>query len=388
MARVLLMTDSSEAFSRRLLRGISQYAHAEHEAWSLSRIPISLKEKIGLKGIAAHAKSIHTDAIIGQFDKREDIDIFTKKGIIVIAQDYGIRFEGTPNISANHHDGGAIVATYFIRRGFDSFAFFGPADTVFSEERKAGFEEAIRKERPDASVLSLMTRKSALWGCDMDELCQWLESLPKPVAIMACDDIWAYYITEACDRLRADNAEGRFNIPEDIAVVGVNNDDTICGLSNPNLSSLDQDIERCGYRVAMMINEMMHTPEEVVHDILIAPAGIVTRQSSDIFVNDDANITAVLKFIHENIGQKLSVNDIVAQVPLSRRLLEKKFRSRMNTSIAEYVRKVRVDNMASLLEKGKTVSEAAFDLGYSDIKNISRIFKRIKGVAPSDYCKK
>lgn len=388
MARVLLMTDSSEAFSRRLLRGISQYAHAEHEAWSLSRIPISLKEKLGLKGIAAHAKSIHTDAIIGQFDKREDIDIFTRKGIIVIAQDYGIRFEGIPNISANHHDGGAIVATYFIRHGFDSFAFFGPADTVFSEERRAGFEETIRKERPDASVFSLMTRKAALWGCDMDELCQWLESLPKPVAIMACDDIWAYYITEACDRLKEDKPDGNFSIPEDIAVVGVNNDDTICGLSNPNLSSLDQDIERCGYRVAMMINEMMHTPEEVVHDILIAPAGIVTRQSSDIFVNDDANITAVLKFIHENIGQKLSVNDIVAQVPLSRRLLEKRFRSRMNTSIAEYVRKVRVDSMASLLEKGKTVSEAAFDLGYSDIKNISRIFKHIKGVAPSDYCKK
>lgn len=388
MARILLMTDSSEAFSRRLLRGISQYAHAEHEAWSLSRIPISLKEKIGFRGIAAHAKSIHTDAIIGQFDKREDIDIFTKKGIIVIAQDYGIRFEGIPNISANHHDGGAIVATYFIRHGFDSFAFFGPADTVFSEERKAGFEETIRKERPDASISSLMTRKAALWGCDMDELCQWLESLPKPVAIMACDDIWAYYITEACDRLKEDKPDGNFSIPEDIAVVGVNNDDTICGLSNPNLSSLDQDIERCGYRVAMMINEMMHNPEEAVYDVLIAPAGIVTRQSSDIFVNDDANITAVLKFIHENIGQKLSVNDIVAQVPLSRRLLEKKFRSQMNTSIAEYMRKVRVDSMASLLEKGKTVSEAAFDLGYSDIKNISRIFKRIKGVAPSDYCKK
>ena len=233
-----------------------------------------------------------------------------------------------------------------------------------------------------------MTRKAALWGCDMDELCQWLESLPKPVAIMACDDIWAYYITEACDRLKEDKPDGNFSIPEDIAVVGVNNDDTICGLSNPNLSSLDQDIERCGYRVAMMINEMMHNSEEAVYDVLIAPAGIVTRQSSDIFVNDDANITAVLKFIHENIGQKLSVNDIVAQVPLSRRLLEKRFRSQMNTSIAEYVRKVRVDSMASLLEKGKTVSEAAFDLGYSDIKNISRIFKRIKGVAPSDYCKK
>lgn len=388
MARILLMTDSSEAFSRRLLHGISQYAHTEHEAWSLSRIPISLKEKIGLKGIAAHAKTIHTDAIIGHFDKREDIDIFTRKGIIVIAQDYGIRFEGIPNISENHHDGGAIVATYFIRHGFDSFAFFGPADTVFSEERKAGFEEVVRKERPDASISSLMTRKAALWGCDMEELCEWLKSLPKPVAIMACDDNWAYHITEACDRLRVDNAEGNFSIPEDIAVVGVNNDDTICSLSNPNLSSLDQDIERCGYRVAMMINEMMHNPEEAVYDVLIAPAGIVTRQSSDIFVNDDANITAVLKFIHENIGQKLSVNDIVAQVPLSRRLLEKKFRSQMNTSIAEYMRKVRVDSMASLLEKGKTVSEAAFDLGYSDIKNISRIFKRIKGVAPSDYCKK
>ena len=124
-----------------------------------------------------------------------------------------------------------------------------------------------------------------------------------------------------------------------------------------------------------------------VTNIYVTQGSVISRQSTDIFVNDDPYIARVLKYIHDNLNQKLYVEDIVKQVPLSRRLLETRFRASMGTSIYNYIKNVRVEKMAELLKNGRTVSEAAFDLGLGDVKNISRIFKSVKGVSPSDYCK-
>lgn len=386
MARVILMTDFSEAYARRLLLGIAQFAHDEHEAWSLSRLSTSVKEKVGMEAITKYAKTIHADAIIGQFEHSDDLSGLKKEGIIVIAQDYKARFLDIPNITATHYEAGRRGAEYFLKKGFNSFAFYGPTDVVFSDERYQGFRNTIKAVRPEAKMSSLRVQGTKDWGYDLDELCEWLTYLPKPVAIMASDDNWAYYITEAAEILRYKKPRGGFRIPEDIAVLGVDNDEAICKLSNPNLSSIDQDVEKAGYKVARLIKEMMANPGMQMINIFVAPTNIITRQSSDIFVNDDPNIAKVLKYIHENINQKLYVDDIVNQVPLSRRLLETRFREKMGTSIYNYIRTIRVEKMAELLRNGMTVSEAAFDLGFSDIKNISRIFKSIKGVPPSEYC--
>lgn len=387
MARVILITDFSEAYARRLLHGIAQFAKDEHEAWSLSRLPTSVKEKAGIQALVDYAVETHTDAIIGQFDHSDDLGLFKESGIIVLAQDFRQRFIDIPNITANHFDAGRIGAEYFLKKGFKSFAFYGPKGVVFSEERCEGFRETIKRERPEATVSSLLVNGDGIWGYDRDELAAWLNYLPKPVAIMASDDNWACYITELCQMMRYNNPRAAFRIPEDIAVLGVDNDESICKLSNPNLSSIDQDVEKAGYKVAKMISSMMANPAMSVDNVYVRMGNVITRQSSDIFVNDDPYIARVLKYIHENLNQKLYVDDIVRQVPLSRRLLETRFRANMGTSIYNYIKNVRVEKMAELLKNGMTVSEAAFDLGFGDVKNISRIFKSVKGVAPSDYSK-
>lgn len=387
MARVILMTDFAEAYARRLLYGIAQFAKNEHEAWSLSRLPVSVKEKVGIQGLVDYAVATHTDAIIGQFDQSDDLDLFKEAGIIVMAQDFRQRFIDIPNITANHFEAGKIAAEYFLKKGFTSFAFYGPKGVVFSEERCEGFRETIKRARPEATVSSLLVTGNGIWGYDMDELHAWLNYLPKPVAIMASDDNWACYITELCQMMRYGNFKAAFRIPEDIAVIGVDNDESICKLSDPNLSSIDQDVEKAGYKVAKMISAMIRNPGMAVDNIYVKPGNVITRQSSDIFVNDDPYIARVLKYIHENLNQKLYVDDIVSQVPLSRRLLETRFRDKMGTSIYSYIKNVRVEKMAELLKNGMSVSEAAFDLGFGDVKNISRIFKSVKGVSPSDFCK-
>ncbi|WP_304973889.1 helix-turn-helix domain-containing protein, partial [uncultured Alistipes sp.] len=108
-------------------------------------------------------------------------------------------------------------------------------------------------------------------------------------------------------------------------------------------------------------------------------------QSTDIYANNDPHIACVLKYIHEHIGQKLTVNDLVEQVPLSRRLLETRFKREMGTSLYDYIIQMRIERMTLLLCNGLSVSEAAAELGFADIKNLSRTFKHIKGMTPSEY---
>ena len=383
MARIIFLTDFSEAYARDLLLGIARYAHDTGQAWSLCRLPLSIRDQSGVGTVIDWAHRMRADAIIGQFHDTTDVDLFAREGIIAIAQDFKSRFSTIPNITGPHYEAGRMGAEYFIKKGFRHFAFYGMRGYVWSDERYQGFRDTVRKTNPEYtfSVLN-STSQNNHWFYDPIQLTTWLQSLPKPVAVMACDDNLAYHITEACQQ-----AEGGGNcrIPDDIAVLGVDNDETICRLASPNLSSLSQNVEQSGYDVALLIDQLMRDPGAAWEDVMVHPTHIVTRQSTDIFANNDPHIAEILKYIHKNISRKIQVDDLVKLVPLSRRLLEERFKKSMGRSIYDYVIKERIEKMAQLLCEGHSVSEAAVELGFSDIKNVSRTFKQIKGMTPTEY---
>ena len=382
MARVIFLTDFSEAYARELLLGMARYAHDTAQAWSLCRLPLSIRDKFGIEAVVEWAVRMKADAVIGQFYNTDNVGLFRENGIIAIAQDFKKRFTTIPNITGPHHLAGRMAAEYFLKKGFRNFAFYGTRGIDFSDERCQGFRETVEQANPDFTFSSLRSgAQNDLWYYDTAQLITWLQSLPKPVAIMACDDNQAYHITEAC--LQAEGAG--FRIPDDIAVLGVDNDETICRLSAPNLSSLNQNIEQGGYDVARLIDRILHDPKAEREDIMVYPTHIITRQSTDIYANNDPHIAEVLKYIHENISQKITVDDLVALVRLSRRLLESRFKKSMGTSIYDYIIQVRIEKMTQLLGEGLSVSEAASELGFSDIKNVSRTFKQLKGMTPSEY---
>ena len=137
--------------------------------------------------------------------------------------------------------------------------------------------------------------------------------------------------------------------------------------------------------MARLIDRLIRNPEAEWEDVMVMPTHIVTRQSTDIYANNDPHIAEVLRYIHENISQKITVNELVKLVPLSRRLLETRFKKSMGTSIYDYIIQVRIEKMMQLLCEGQSVSEAAAELGFSDIKNVSRTFRQLKGITPSEY---
>ena len=383
MARILFLTDFSEAYARNLLLGIARYAHAVGQAWSLCRLPLSIRDKFGIEAVIDLAKKMRADAVIGQFYNTDNVELFARNGIITIAQDFKARFTTIPNITGPHFLAGKMGAEYFAKKGFRHFAFYGTRDVVWSDERMQGFRETVRAANPSFTFSALCKNtQNALWDYDTNQLVTWLQSLPKPVAIMACDDNHAYHITEACQQREGG---GRLRIPDDIAVLGVDNDETICRLSSPNLSSLNQNIEQGGYDVAQLIDRILRDPATPREDVMVQPTHIVTRQSTDIYANNDQHIAEVLKYIHENISQKITVDELVELVPLSRRLLETRFKRSMGTSIYDYILQTRIEKVAQLLCEGMSVSEAAIELGFSDIKNLSRMFRQQRGMTPSEY---
>lgn len=383
MARILFLTDFSEAYARNLLLGIARYAHAVGQAWSLCRLPLSIRDKFGIEAVIDLAKKMRADAVIGQFYNTDNVELFARNGIITIAQDFKARFTTIPNITGPHFLAGKMGAEYFAKKGFRHFAFYGTRDVVWSDERMQGFRETVRAANPSFTFSALCKNtQNALWDYDTNQLVTWLQSLPKPVAIMACDDNHAYHITEACQQ---GEGGGRLRIPDDIAVLGVDNDETICRLSSPNLSSLNQNIEQGGYDVAQLIDRILRDPATPREDVMVQPTHIVTRQSTDIYANNDQHIAEVLKYIHENISQKITVDELVELVPLSRRRLETRFKRSMGTSIYDYILQTRIEKVAQLLCEGMSVSEAAIELGFSDIKNLSRMFRQQRGMTPSEY---
>ncbi len=386
MARVLMMTDFTESYGNKLLQGIIKYSH-EHSPWVVGKIPLSFRDGNQLKTAAEIADHWKADAIIGQFRSFEDIRPFQEKGIIPVAQDFLQSFPGIINITGDYLEAGRMAARYFMERGLRHFAYYGLNGVVWSDGRRDGFMEVAARDAGaplrKSDIREIKNLKTS-WWYNTEKLIHWLRSLPKPVGIYCCDDNKAYNIIEACSQ----SQQTGLRIPEDILLLGTDNDETVCQLCMPQLSSVALDVEIAGYQVAALIEYLLNLPpkERSKHysDIIVRPTHIVTRHSTDALVNDNPYISKILRYIENNIGKSLRVEDMVALVPMSRRTLEETFSKSIGTSIYRYIIQTRVSRFQKLIMGGLSPSQAAMELGL-EYKSLSREFKRQTGLSPKEF---
>ncbi|HEX6891238.1 MAG TPA: DNA-binding transcriptional regulator [Chryseolinea sp.] len=382
MIKLILLSDFSEEYGKNLLRGITRYSK-DHGPWTFCKMPAYYRETIGIDGILRWAKEWEADGIIGQFYNDEEVKKFTRAGIPVIAQDFKERFTDIPNITGAYHETGKLAAEYFLKKGFKNFAFYGFNNIVWSRERAEGFEERIQEA--GYSVHNYKLKESTttdLWYYKPSAVSEWLKSLPKPIALMTCDDNQGHHITEAA-------RHAGIRIPDEIAVLGVDNDEMICDLSDPALSSIELDTEKGGYEAARLMEKMIKNKVLSSPDVIVKPTQVVTRHSTDVFASKDKYVVNALKYIHGNLDKNLKVDQVLREVPLSRRSLEKRFMLTTGYPVYEYIYNQRIEKFTQkLLETDMTIFEIALDLGLSDSKNIARQFKQIKGVTPMEYRKK
>lgn len=379
MIRLVFITDFTESFAYCLLRGIIKYSK-QTQQWEVCRMPPAFKRKTGMESVVEWAKKWGADVVIGQFDPDDDVSLFKKSGIIAIAQDYKKKFANIPNITADYYKTGKMAAELFLERGFRNFGFFGYKDVCWSDERCAGFRSTVEKAGLGENFHSYTLQEiDELWYYDAKKLQEWITGLPKPIAIMACDDNQGSMLIDAC------NAAG-VCIPSELSLIGVDNDEVICNLSNPTLSSIFVDIERGGYETAIMAEKMIADRDFTGNDIILHPEKIVSRMSTAAYATDDKSILRALQFIHANIERKISVRDILDEVPVSRRLLEIRFKAVTGESIYQYISRARVEHFAELiLNSNDAIVDIAYSIGENDSKSISRRFKALKGCTPNEW---
>lgn len=382
MVRLILLTDFTEAFAHNLLRGILEYSKGR-EPWVVCRMPPSYKQSYGIPGVLEWAKKWQADAIIAQFNDNDEVELFRENGIVALAQDFQSRFSVIPNITSRYELTGQMAADFFLQKGFRNFAFYGYKDVVWSEERYMGFLNRIMEKGLGDNFFEYKNQPlENLWYYESEPLADWIKSLPHPVALMACDDTRGNKIMEMCQVLG-------INIPEEIAVLGVDNDEIICNLSEPPLSSVSLNIVKGGYEAARLIDRLIHNEATSCEDVIIQPITIVNRLSTDIYATDNPAILAALKYIHQNLANKINVDDIVKQVPLSRRLLEIRFRQVTGQSIYQYISDLRMERFSQLLlASTEPIADLAMQVGLADSKNLARQFKLWKGCTPVEYRKR
>ncbi len=378
--KVLLLIDYSSEFSRRLLKGLIQYSK-EHGPWIFYRLPSYYKTLYGKEGIVEWAKEWQADAIIARWD-HEGTNLLKTLDIPVILQNYKDRSAHFSNLTGDYIGTGEMAARFFIKRRYRNFAFYGNKGVVWSRERAEGFRKEIEQTGGNYYYFESENLSGEQWNSSHIQLDQWLLSLPKPVGLFACDDSFALQVSEIC---KINNIQ----IPQEIALLGVDNDELMCNLSDPPISSIVLDVEKGGYEAGRLIDQFISKKRTNSIDIVIKPIRFELRQSTEKYNISNEYISKIVNYIEDNFTSEISIESLTKLVPLSRRNLEVKFKNEMNTSIYQFILDCRIEFFAHLLlTTDRPLFDLALESGFTDYKNISRVFKKFKGCTPMEYRQK
>lgn len=253
-----------------------------------------------------------------------------------------------------------IAAEHLLGRGLRNFAYVGMEDRAWSQRRAREFREFLENAGHTLHLYEQPSRvHNRRWEKKRIILAEWLYELPKPIGLFACNDDRGREVLEAC-RL------AELNVPEEVAVLGVDNDEVFCGLADPPLSSVALNAETAGCRAAEVLDEMMQGKTVKPRRIVVEALKVVTRRSTNFNVVGDRDVGAALQFIHRSHGDDISVDLVAEQVAISRRMLEKRFRKVIGRSILEEIQLTRLQRaMQLLLETSYPVSRIAALAGFN-----------------------
>ncbi len=384
--KVVLLIEVENEYGRGLLSGIAKYSQL-YQPWTFYRLtPFHYEEfpfrrKFVGKKVFDHIYSWEPQGIISHVtwdiaEKLLDMGI----PIINAMQTRRKKVVRLHTISSDYELTGRIAAEHFIGRGFRNYAYCGIADVLWAQERGKSFAKYARSAGFDVHFYpSPKSQQKQNWKYEQGLMAQWLGSLPKPLALLACNDQRAEQILEA-------SKIAGIQIPTQLAVLGVDNDEFICELANPPLSSIAMDSGNAGFQAASLLNRLMKGHSIDAQTILVSPTHVVDRSSTDSLAVEDQDVERALRFIYQHCRKNIDVESVAANAMLSRRTLERRFKKSLGRSIQQEIRRVRVDIIAKmLLNTNLSISQIAICLNYPGIDHIARYFRQEKGISPKAY---
>ncbi len=359
----------------RIAQGLVKYAR-ERGNWTFASSPetaiLSLKDLKGWPG----------DGVVATISTRAQERAAQQLGLPVVNVLGSLHRAKVPRVTEDQLVVGRLAAEHLLDRGFQRFGYYGLRNVWYAFERGRGFIERVEQEGRICSVLEAVSSIShrGAWYARGEELECWLKTLEPPVGVMASHDRRAQLVVEACAAIG-------LRVPQDVAVIGTNNDEIICDFSSVPLTSVSLNGEEIGYQAACMLDQLMAGKRLPEHEVLIRPNGVVTRRSTEVMAIEDEYVAKAVHFIEENIGESFGVEMLMRRMPFSRRWFEHRFRRCLNCTPYEYICRKRIERAKQLLAEPKkqTLSTIAEACGFCDAKNFRLVFQRITGMTPTDY---
>lgn len=378
--RIGLLIESSRSFGRDLLGGVAAYARSVgpwtfyHEERSISD---TLPRRIGEwspDGIIARIEHPKLAQQLGRL-KVPIVDLF-EKGMLASAQ----------VVLSDHRATAQMAADHLVSLGLRHFAFCGFPGIEFSETRCQYFTEYLESRGYTVDVFGSRRRSSShglTWieaqaQCQISEVAAWLRQLPKPIGIMACNDQRAHYLLNIREEVGV-------RVPDEVMVVGVDNDPVLCELSGLSLSSVDPNAERIGYEAASLLHRMVQRRKRVQKPVYIAPRGIVMRQSTNAFAVSNQEMSDILQYVRNHACKGLTVKSLLRRASVSRGTLYRWFFECLDRSPAAEIARVRVNRVKELLSTNMTLEDISAQCGFTHVETMYRLFKRITGQSPGAY---
>jgi LacI family transcriptional regulator len=376
MRHVALLIETSGSYGRGLLRGVSKY-NRERGGWSTYFHPHGLGDPP-----PSWLKNWRGDGILARIDTEEIAQLLLKSGVPVVNLRGTVGELPFQYVGPDHDQIAKLAAEHLMERGLKNFAFCGKPAGIHPglDERGTIFAEVVRQSGGHCEVFPADCPVGEdNWEMEQERLAKWLHSLPKPVGVMACNDERGLQVLDACRRCGA-------IVPDEVAVIGADNDEHLCDLSIPPLTSVDVNAEQIGYTAAALLDQMMQGVESPHIAQRLAPRGVFTRLSTDTVASDDDEVNRALRFIRENSCEGLRVVDVLAHMGMSRASLQQRLKRIIGRTIHEEIERVRLARVKELLLSPEmTIKQVARATGFSSVQYMTRVFRAALSETPARY---
>jgi LacI family transcriptional regulator len=379
--RVALLIECSRSYGRNLLAGIAAYAHA-FGPWTFYHEERALGDPLPVR-----LKSWRPQGIIARLENKLLTRQIRRLGLPTVGVLHEKEVSDIPGVIPDPDATVRLAVEHLVERGLRHFAYCGFPGVKFSDDRCRLFVEGLAalgspcdvfqyRRSPRAQSLAEVERDAMRHGA---ELAAWLHRLPKPVGLMASNDMRAYQVLSVC-------GQAKIGVPDEVAVIGVDNDFVQCELSDPTLTSVDNNSYGVGYEAAALLHRLIGRRGAVPAMTFVPPVGVIARRSTDLLAVADPKLVEIVRYVREEACAGLTAEKLVRHTGLSRSTLERWFAGQLGRSVNEEIHRVRLSHVKDLLVTSElSLSEIARRCGFAYAETMQRLFKAAVGETPGQY---
>jgi len=372
---VALLIETSRGYGRGILLGVTRYLR-EHGPWSVYIRPHDLGAPP-----PPWLRQWHGDGILVRIDDRRMASAIRKRGLPAVDLRLSVP-TGLPFVGLDNNAVVRLAFEHLASNGFKQFGFCGlpRKSNRWMDLRCDLFAQLVRSKGYSCHIFEPSVRGRHIdWEEEQEQIGAWVQDLPKPIGVMACNDDRGEQVLDACRRVHV-------LVPEDVAVVGVDNDEILCNLSSPPLSTVNINTQQIGYEAAALLDRIMAGEPAPQQPLLLAPSGVVSRESTDVLATEDRELAAALRMIREQACDGLRLKDFARKTGLSRRELERRIHKLLGRSPKQEITRVQMERAKQLLtETDLPAARIAERCGFSQPKYFSQVFHSKVGLPPAAY---